>query len=158
MQYTQLFRKLREQKGLSHEALAKLARCHRNTVVNVENGRQVKFKTLAGLMGKMGYPTDSPEMASLALLWLESVSGVDLADPASLGPVRQKLAAYDRSTTQATQHLMEAIRRARLSEKDVRLLTFAARHPEVLAIIDSVQDLLANPLMSAAELKVAEDR
>lgn len=158
MQYTQLFRKLREQKGLSHEALAKLARCHRNTVVNVENGRQVKFKTLAGLMGKMGYPTDSPEMASLALLWLESVSGVDLADPASLGPVRQKLAAYDRSTTQATQHLMEAIRRARLSEKDVRLLTFAARHPEVLAIIDSVQDLLANPLISAAELKVAEDR
>lgn len=158
MQYTQLFRKLREQKGLSHEALAKLARCHRNTVVNVENGRQVKFKTLAGLMGKMGYPTDSPEMASLALLWLESVSGVDLADPASLGPVRQKLAAYDRSTTQATQHLMEAIRRARLSEKDVRLLTFAARRPEVLAIIDSVQDLLANPLMSAAELKVAEDR
>jgi len=158
MQYTQLFRKLREQKGLSHEALARLARCHRNTVVNVENGRQVKFKTLAGLMGKMGYPTDSPEMASLALLWLESVSGVDLADPASLGPVRQKLAAYDRSTTQATQQLTEAIRRARLSEKDVRLLTFAARHPEVLAIIDSVQELLASPLMSAAELKVAEDR
>ena len=158
MQYTQLFRRLREQKGLSHEALARLARCHRNTVVNVENGRQVKFKTIARLMAKMGYATDSSEMASLALLWLESVSGVDLADPASLAPVRQKLATYDRSAVQATQHLMDAIRRARLSEAKIRLLTFAAQHPEVLAIIESVQDLQESRPISLAELKVAEDR
>lgn len=158
MQYTQLFRRLREQKGLSHEALARLARCHRNTIVNVESGRPVKFKTIAGLMGKMGYATSSPEMASLALLWLESVSGVDLADPASLSPVRQKLSAYDRPAGQAAQHLVDAIRRAKLSEGDIRLLTFAARNPEVLAIIESVKDLLANPPMTATELKVAEDR
>jgi transcriptional regulator with XRE-family HTH domain len=158
MQYTQLFRRLREQKNLSHEALAKLARCHRNTVLNVESGRQVKFKTIARLMAKMGYPTDSPEMASLALLWLESVSGVDLADPATLGPVRQKLAVYDRTAGQAVRQLMETIRRAKLDERKVRLLTFAALRPEMLAIIGSLQDLLLTTEAGGSELKVAEDR
>ncbi len=158
MQYTQLFRKLREQKGLSHEALARLARCHRNTVVNVENGRQVKFKTLARLMAKMGYPSASPEMASLALLWLESVSGVDLADPATLGPVRQKLAAYNRTAGQSVQQLTESIHRAGLDERKIRLLTFAAQRPEMLAILESVQDLVLKDAAGVSELKVAEDR
>src|SRR5882672_5081871 len=116
MQYAQLFRKLREQKGLSHEALAKLARCHRNTILNVEGGRNVKFKTIAGLMGKMGYASDSPEMASLALLWLEAVSGLDLADPSTLGPARQKLAVYERTASLAAQHLATTIRKAKLTE------------------------------------------
>ena len=158
MQYTQLFRRLREQKGLSHEALAKLARCHRNTVINVESGRPVKFKTIAGLMGKMGYATDSHEMASLALLWLESVSGVDLADPSTLGPVRQKLAAYDRPAGQAAQRLLEAVRRARLAEREIRLLAYAAQHPEMLAIIDSIKDLVESTAAEPVELKVAEDK
>lgn len=158
MQYAQFFRKLREQKGLSHEILAKLARCHRNTIVNVESGRPVKFKTVARLMGKMGYAAHSPEMAGLALLWLESVSGVDLADPARLKPVQQKLASYDRSTTQAGQLLVETIRRAKLNERQVRLLTYAAQHPEVLAIIDSIRDLMQQTVADCSELKVAEDR
>ena len=158
MQYTQLFRRLREQKGLSHEALAKLARCHRNTIINVEGGRQVKFKTIAGLMGKMGYAAASPEMASLALLWLESVSGVDLADPSMLGPVRQKLASYDRPAGQAVQHLAEAVRRARLNEREIRLLAYAAQHPEMLAILDSIRDLVQSTAAEPAALKVAEDK
>lgn len=160
MQYAQLFRRLREQKGLSHEALAKLARCHRNTVLNVESsGRNVKFKTIASLMARMGYPSDSPEMASLALLWLEAVSGLDLADPSTLGPARQKLAAYERTAGQAAQQLAEVIRRARLTERQIRLLTFAAQRPEMLAIIESVQDLLQSAgTAGLAELKVAEDK
>lgn len=158
MQYAQLFRRLREQKGLSHETLAKLARCHRNTILNVESGRQVKFKTIARLMAKMGYPSDSSEMASLALLWLESVSGVNLADPATLGPVRQKLAAYDRTLGQATRHLVDAVRQTRLDERKIRLLTFAAQRPELLAIIESIQDLLHATAAGIVELKVAEDK
>jgi transcriptional regulator with XRE-family HTH domain len=158
MHYTQLFRRLREQKGLSHEVLAKLARCHRNTVLNVESGRQVKYKTIAGLMGKMGYAANSPEMLSLAVLWLESVSGLDLTDPSTLGPVRQKLAGYDRTAGQATQHLVEVIRRARLDEREIRLLTYAAQHSEILAVIESIQDLLQTTAAESAELKVAEDK
>lgn len=159
MQYTQLFRRLREQKGLSHEALARLARCHRNTVLNVEGGRRVRFKTLAGLMAKMGYASDSPEMASLALLWLESVSGLDLADPAQLAPARQKLAVYGRPAAQAAQQLAETVRRARLDDRQIRLLEFAAQRPEVLAIIGSLRDLLASAgAESSPELKVAEDK
>lgn len=158
MQYTQLFRQLREQKGLGHEALAKLARCHRNTVLNVESGRPVKFKTLARLMSKMGYASNSPEMASLALLWLESVSGVDMADPAALAPARQKIATYERSASRAGQDLLETIRRARLNEREIRLLGLAAQHPEILAIIESVLDLLQAGEPAPAELKVAEDK
>ncbi len=158
MHYTQLFRQLRERKGLSHEALAKMARCHRNTVLNVESGRQVKFKTIAGMMEKMGYASSSPEMASLALLWLESVSGLDLADPAKLGPVRQKIVTYSRSASQAAQHLLETVHRTRLDEREIRLLTFAAQHAEMLAIIESIQDLVQTPAAGPAELKAAEDR
>lgn len=158
MQYTQLFRRLREQKGLSHEALARLAHCHRNTVLNVEGGRQVKFKTIARLMAKMGYAGDSTEMAGLALLWLESVSGVNLAEPGTVRPARQKLAAYDRSLGQASRQLLEAVRQAKLDERRIRLLAFAARRPEMLAIIESVQDLLLESSPAGAELKVAENR
>lgn len=158
MEYTQLFRRLREQKGLSHEALAKLARVHRNTIVNVENGRQVKIKTLAGLMAKMGYPTDSPEMASLALLWLEATSGIDLADPAALKPIRQKLASYERASSQAAQHLGDAIRRAKLDDRAIRLLSYAALRPEMLAIIQSIKDLVQTTGELDTELKVAEDK
>ena len=74
MHYTQLFRTLRESRGLSHEGLAKKAACHRNTVINVESGRPVKFKTVADLMAMMGYDRNSAELKSIALLWLESVS------------------------------------------------------------------------------------
>jgi len=76
MDYTQLFRKLREEKDLTLEQLAELAGMHRNTVVNIEAGRPVKFKTIAALMGQMGYGANSPELKSMALLWLESVSGI----------------------------------------------------------------------------------
>jgi transcriptional regulator with XRE-family HTH domain len=157
MQFAQLFRKLREQKGLSHEALAKLARCHRNTVLNVESGRQVKFKTIARMMDKMGYATNSPEMASLALLWVESISGLDLADPAKLGPARKKIATYSRSASQAAQQLMETVHRTKLGEREIRLLSFAAQHSELLAIIDSIQALVQTPAAGPAELKAAED-
>lgn len=159
MQYTQLFRQLRERKGLSHEALAKLAHCHRNTVLNVESGRQVRFKTMAELMGKMGYASDSPEMASLALLWLESVTGIDLADPSSLSATRKKVASYSRASRQAANDLLDTVRTAKLNDRDLRLLAFAAENRGVLSIIEEIQELLhAAPDEHVPELKVAEDK
>lgn len=158
MHYAALFRRLREQKGLTHEALARLARCHRNTVINVETGRPVRFATLARLMTRMGYATDSAEMSSLALLWLESVSGIDLADPGTLGGARQKAATYTRSARQAASSLAETVHRAGLSERQVRLLEFPARTPEVLRILESIQDLLATGAADRPLLKVAEDK
>ena len=157
MQYPALFRHLREQKGLTHDALARLARCHRNTVLNVEAGRRVRFKTLAHLTAKMGYPLDSPEMTSLALLWLESVSGIDLADPSTLGSARQKASSYNRSASQAATALAETVRRAGLTERQVRLLHFAADNPEILSILDSIQSLLVSTTADTPVLKVAED-
>lgn len=159
MHYTLFFRQLREQKGMTHDTLARLARCHRNTVVNVEAGRPVRFDTLARLATKMGYASDSPEIASLALLWLEAVSGLDLADPATLGQTRQKIATYNRSTSRAAAKLEETVRRAGLPETDIRLLTRAAGSPELLSILRSICDLLpAAAEEETPHLRVAEDK
>lgn len=158
MHYAALFRRLREQKGLTHEALARLARCHRNTVINVETGRPVRFTTLARLMTRMGYATDSTEMTSLALLWLESVSGINLADPSALGGARQKAAAYTRSARQAASQLLDAVHKAGLTDRQVRVLEFAAGNPEVLRIVESIRDLLPAVEEDTPHLKVAEDK
>ncbi len=112
--------------------------------MNVESGRKVRFETIARLVTKMGYAPDSPEMASLALLWLESVSGIDLADPASLGAARQKIAAYSRSTQRAAAALAGTVRRAGLDEGEIRLLGFAASRPEILSILRAICDLVPN--------------
>ena len=105
MHYTQLFRKLREARGLTLEALAKLARRHRNTVINVESGRPVKFKTIAELMVKMGYGTKSAEMKAIALLWLEAVSGIPFSQPETEAGARKAVAGYQASARQAARQL-----------------------------------------------------
>lgn len=158
MHYAALFRRLREQKGLTHDAVARLARCHRNTVINVETGRPVRFATLARLVTRMGYASDSAEMTSLALLWLESVSGIDLADPAKLSGARQKTAAYARSARQAANQLAETVQKAGLNDRQVRVLEFAARNPEILRIIESIRDLVPAADVEIPQLKVAEDK
>ena len=159
MHYSQLFRQLREQNGLSHEALAKMARCHRNTITYLEGGRRtVKFRTLAKLMSKMGYASNSLEMASIALLWLESVSGVDLIDPSAISSVRSKVVTYERNTTQAARDLIDAVKRSKVSERNLRLLTFAAQRPEILSIIQTVHDLLQETIADNSTLKAAEEK
>jgi hypothetical protein len=37
-------------------------------------------------------------MTGLALLWLESLSGLNLSEPAALGQARQRLDVYQRTT------------------------------------------------------------
>lgn len=152
-----MFRSLREQKGLTHDALARLARCHRNTVINVESGRRVKFKTIAGLLKRMGYAADSPEMTGVALLWLQSVSGLALADPATLGKARRTIAGYAQMKQQAVSSLLEAIQAAGLAEREVRLLEFAAQRPGILEIVATVRDLLLADPVEEKEFLVAED-
>lgn len=158
MQHARLFRKLREQRGLTLDALARLARRHRNTIINLENGRPVKFATVARLMEKLGYSTDSPEMAGMALLWVESVSGVSLSSPGKMSDARQKLASYQRDAQRLVLQLSETIRRAALEEREIRLLNFAASRPEILQIIGAVHDLLQEGSGDLAALKVAENK
>jgi transcriptional regulator with XRE-family HTH domain len=158
MQHARLFRKLREQRGLTLDALARLARRHRNTIINLESGRPVKFATIARLMEKLGFSSESPEMASMALLWVESVSGVSLSSPGSVGDARQKAASYQRDAHRLIQHLGETIRRSGLDEREIRLLNFAAGRPEVLQIVAAVHDLLQERMADATALKVAENK
>ncbi len=145
MNYTQLFRMLREAKGLTHDGLARLVGCHRNTVINVESGRPVKFRTIAELMEKIGYDADSSEMKSIALLWLESISGVNLTLDRSTAEARKKIAKYRATEKEAAQILADAVIAEHLSVDQIRVLLFAAAHPEVINIIEGIRDLMKIP-------------
>lgn len=157
--YTQLFRSLREARGLTLEGLAELAGCHRNTITNLESGRPVKFKTIAELMGKMGYTEQSAEMKSIGLLWLESVSGIPFSQPRTEASALKAVAAYGKSRRDAARRLEAEALKSGLPPARIDLLVFALRHPEMLSILENVRDLMAtlNADADFPALKVAED-
>lgn len=157
MHYTQLFRTLRETKGLTHEGLARKAACHRNTVINVESGRPVKFKTIAELMSVMGYGSESAELKSVALLWLESISGVNLTSDQSTEEARQKIDRYRATEQEAAQLLADSVIAGHLSVDQIRALLFASERPQVLAIIDSIQGLVGTKVPRPSAARSAEE-
>ena len=140
MGYSEQFRAFREARGLSREALARRARCHRNTVINVESGRPVKFGTIVMLMESMNFSVDSPETKLLALLWLESVTGIRV----SSAEAQRGAAAAEgaRTSSRPVAQLQAEVSRRRLGRDDIELLTFAARHRKVLAALKAIRDLL----------------
>jgi len=143
MNYAQLFRNIREAKGLTHDTLAKLGNCHRNTVINVESGRPVKFKTIAELMAQMGYDVHSPEVKSMALLWLEGVSGINLTQEDNAKEARERIAQYRASEKEAAQLLGDAIMREHLNVRQIRTLYYAVEQPEIIAILENIRNLKA---------------
>jgi transcriptional regulator with XRE-family HTH domain len=165
MEYTRQFRQLREAKHISREQLASLARCHRNTVINVETGRPVKFSTIAGLLVKMGYGKDSPEMRGMALLWLEGVSGLKFSAADAQKTAEQLRSVYSRNVRASQGELLAVIQNSHLSREQIKLLAFAARHAEVLEILRAVHDFSEMQTLTAASararpmrlLKAAED-
>ena len=160
MHYTQLFRQLRVARHLSHEALARRAGCHRNTVINVEHGRRVKIDTLARLMEKMGYAPDSAEFQALALLWLEAASGAPFSRPETVAAARTHVAACRRESEQFGRRLAVAVAEAGLTADQVGLLVYAARQPDVLAIVGAVRKLVETGAGAEVipQLQVAEDK
>ncbi|OHE81711.1 MAG: hypothetical protein A3G75_10645 [Verrucomicrobia bacterium RIFCSPLOWO2_12_FULL_64_8] len=158
MHYTQLFRQLREARELSIDALASRAKCHRNTVINVEKGRGVKFDTLADLMAKMGYPPGSPEVRALALLWLEDVSGIPFSRPETSAAATKEVSSYRRGAQAAARQLAESVSSANLTTEQIRLLAYAAHQPGVLAILESICELVESSAEETPQLKVAEDK
>jgi DNA-binding XRE family transcriptional regulator len=163
MNYTQLFRTLREAKSLTHDGLARLASCHRNTVINVESGRPVKFKTIAELMLKMGYDSGSSEMKSVALLWLESISGINLTHEQSTSEARQRIDEYRATEREAAQLLVDAVISSHLSVQQIRTLLFAASRPEIIAIVENVRQVVTNAEMlpavqTAPPMQVAQEK
>jgi len=141
MNYTQLFKNLREAKGFTHDALADLVGCHRNTVINVESGRPVKFKTIAELMAKMGYEISSPEAKSIALLWLEAISGINLTQENISNEAHECIARYRASENEAIQLLGERIRHEHLKVSQIQTLYYAVENPDVISILESIRTL-----------------
>lgn len=159
MDYTQLFRSLREAKGLTLEELAELAGCHRNTVTNLESGRPVKFKTIAELMEKMGYTARSAELKSMGLLWLESVSGIPFSQSRTEATALKAITGYRKTARDSARQLEAEIVTRGLPARQVELLLYAIRHPEMLTILENIRDLVTtlHATPDAPGLKVAED-
>lgn len=159
MDYTLLFRKLREEKGLTLDALARLSRCHRNTIVNVESGRRVRLKTLIQLVQKMGYPPDSDEMRSVLLLYFERITDIPFSQAKTRQATQKAIATYRSGVRQAAQQLQETVLQTGLTEEQVGLLLYAARNRYALEVLSAfrrnVLDLAAS--QSEPDLKVAED-
>jgi transcriptional regulator with XRE-family HTH domain len=157
MHYTQLFRTLRESKGLSHEGLARKAACHRNTVINVEGGRPVKFKTIAELMAVLGYGSDSTELKSIALLWLESISGVNLTSEQSATAARESITRYRAAEQDAAQLLADTAIAKHLSVDQIQALLFATNRPEIINILENIRDLVGEPIPADDDKSMVED-
>jgi transcriptional regulator with XRE-family HTH domain len=136
MEYAAKFTAFREARKLSQNGLAALAGCHRNTVVNVERGRAVKFATIAGLMEKMGYSKQSGETRKLALLWFQATTGIgvrldetgiiDLSRKRSPAVLRAELAA----------------RLKRMDQADIEIVHFAVANREIMNALKAIRCLV----------------
>lgn len=133
MIYTDLFRQLRESRGLSHEALAAKAKVHRNTVINVESGRPVKFRTIARLMAAM--EATRIDTRTMALLWLEFASGLDLT---SDGKVQDAVTKHREPEDKALAELRDAAKKLRVGE--IRVLTEAAKRKGTMLVLSMITD------------------
>ncbi|HVU33710.1 MAG TPA: helix-turn-helix transcriptional regulator [Opitutaceae bacterium] len=134
MGYSEQFQRYREARGLTREQLAARADCHRNTVINVESGRPVKFATIIHLMHHLGYGRDSNETRLLALLWLEGVTGIHINGTDTTALASDHAGRF--------QQLAHDISGRRLTRDDVELLGFAARNRKVLNALRAIRDLV----------------
>lgn len=133
MTYTELFRQWREKKGLTLDGLAKKARCHRNTVCNVEYGMPVKFRTIAKLVKAMGGTED--DLVVMAVLWVEHTSGLDLSSNRN---AYAKVAALQEPVRKALESIRLAARKMTVS--DVQVLAWAAKNKGAMAILKSLKN------------------
>lgn len=145
MGYPEQFKAFREARGLSREALASLAKCHRNTVSNLESGRPVKFASVVRLMTQMGYSESSRETKLLALLWLEAVTGIRVTERESTTLLRDIM---DKNAD-ALRALEAEVRRRRLDRAKLEALWFAAKHDKILESLRAIQELVVGREKSA---------
>ncbi|MCC5789762.1 MAG: helix-turn-helix domain-containing protein [Opitutales bacterium] len=138
MDYTEFFRQLRIQKGFTHDTLANLAGVHRNTVINLEQNRQVKFKTVALLLKVMGYDQDSPEIRRIALLWLEGVSGIHFTLQEVIREKKKMDREYRKSKKSTIDLLNTTISERNLTEEKLKLLLNAVENPEIMDVLKNI--------------------
>ena len=85
------FRKLRTDRKLSVEDLAKRVGHNRTTIYNIENGRSVKSDTMRRIATKgFGIAEDSPEFSALVALWVVQ-SGLSDEPNLKVAPIISRL-------------------------------------------------------------------
>ena len=94
------------------------------------------------------------------LLWLESVSEVNLTTDESAADARRAIASYQVAAQKASQMLAESVIANDLTVEQIQALLFASRRPQVLTLLESIRDLVGEATPTATHesaLHVAEN-
>jgi len=106
-----------------------------------------------------GYDAESSEMKSIALLWLESISGINLTLDRSTAEARKKIAKYRATEKEAAQMLADAVVAEHLSVEQIKTLLFASSRQDVITILEGIRDLVRPEVPESEDvptLQVAE--
>ena len=133
MTYTELFCQWRQQSGLSQDELARKAGCHRNTVINLEDGCVLRFNTLTNLVRAMG--RTEQEIHVIAMLWFEDMTGLSLAHA---GPAFREYEKVSGPRKRLLETLNKSARKMTLTE--LKAITHASQRKEVLMILRSIHN------------------
>lgn len=137
MTFPEYFRQLREESGQSYDSLANLAGIHRNTIINLEQNRSVKFKTVALLLQIMGHDENSEVTRRAALLWLEGVSGIHFSLKEVIREKKKMDRDYRKSKKSSIDILTTSISEKNLSEAEVGFLLATVENEELMNILKS---------------------
>lgn len=135
--------KLRELRAdLKQDELALKAKLSRATIVNAENeDERLRFSTIAQIVRALGYRDDSPEMRDIALLWLESVSGIHFGVDDASDAIQHLVDKEKFKNKELLATLATTIATAGLAPKEIALLTWAASRPPALEILEHARQL-----------------
>ncbi len=135
--------KLRDLRGASTRArLARESELNYTTLIKAESAeRRVKFTTVAEIVRALGYPDDSVEMREVALLWLESVSGIRFGADDATQAIRHIVQREEVKNGTLLDALREEICRIGLTQTEIKLLTWAVSHQPAIEILSHARQL-----------------
>lgn len=135
MHYTSYFKTLREETDLTMDGLARKAGLHRNTIINIETGRSVKFQTIAKVLDVMGIKAGTVKYRIMAVLWASDVCKVDLSAANKDKALTKEMGRISSDEAKALSELGEAISNSDLSAPQIKALARVAKKQETLSAI-----------------------
>lgn len=137
--------KLRELRGdLRQDEVAAKAGLSRATIVNAENEQErLRFSTVAQIVRALGHRDDSSAMRDIALLWLQSVSGIQFGVEEASDAIKHLLTREKFRNAELLDQLSNTIATHGLSPKQIALLTWAASRAPALELLEHARQLEA---------------
>lgn len=144
MTYQQKLRALRGDR--SRAELSAASGINQSTLTKAEtDGRTVKFKTVAEIVRALGHRDDSPAMREIALLWLQSVTGIHFSSDDAYTAAQELIEHQKVTLGDLLDALSNVIAERGLSPSEIQLLSWAAARPPALEILSYARQLEKYP-------------